>query len=53
MLASLQYVFGGWLLGKPTHSGAERAAADALERSIRWLLAGAIHDEHPDAGRQR
>lgn len=53
VLASLQYVFGGWLLGKPTHRGAGRAGADSLERSIRWLLAGAIHHEHPDAGRQR
>jgi TetR/AcrR family tetracycline transcriptional repressor len=44
VLASLQYVFGGWLLGKPGRRGAERAPADSLERSIRWLLAGAAHD---------
>jgi TetR/AcrR family transcriptional regulator, tetracycline repressor protein len=44
VLASLQYVFGGWLLGKPGRRGAQRASADTLERSIRWLLAGAAHD---------
>jgi AcrR family transcriptional regulator len=44
VLASLQYVFGGWLLGKPGRRGAARATADSLERSIRWLLAGAIHE---------
>ena len=44
VLASLQYVFGGWLLGKPGRRGAPRATADSLERSIRWLLAGATHE---------
>ena len=44
LLAALQYVFGGWLLGKPGRRGAQRASADSLERSIRWLLAGA--DRH-------
>lgn len=44
VLASLQDLVGGWLLGKPDRRGTARASADSLERSIRWLLAGAAHD---------
>jgi len=43
VLLALQYLLGGWLLGKPALRGAERAPIDSLERSVRWLLAGAAH----------
>ena len=44
LLVALQYLFGGWLLGKPTRRGNGPAPVDALERSVRWLLAGAARD---------
>lgn len=43
VLLALQYLLGGWMLGKPARRGAKRAPTDALERSIRWLLTGALH----------
>jgi TetR/AcrR family transcriptional regulator, tetracycline repressor protein len=49
VLVALQHLFGGWLLGRPTGRNHSRPQPDALERSIRWLLAGAA----ATAGRQR
>lgn len=44
VLAALQHLVGGWMLGKPGRRGRTRGSADSLERSIRWLLAGAALD---------
>jgi TetR/AcrR family tetracycline transcriptional repressor len=41
VLLALQYLLGGRMLGKPARWGAKQAPDDSLERSIRWLLAGA------------
>jgi AcrR family transcriptional regulator len=42
MLAALQYLFAGWLLGRRADHG-RRAGQNQieLERAVRWLLAGA------------
>lgn len=44
LLAALQFLFGGWLVGRRAPATAAAASADTLERSVRWLLAGAAGD---------
>lgn len=43
LLAALQYVFAGWLLGRRPSAPGRAPRPDILERSIRWVLDGALN----------
>jgi TetR/AcrR family transcriptional regulator, tetracycline repressor protein len=47
LVASLQFLFAGWLLGSPGPTAHEPATAELLARSIRWLLRG-FEDGQPE-----